>query len=103
MVAFTNGLRRKDFVEELGRTRPKTIAKMMYITNGWADDEDAVSNKRARSPDDDRFRCSNDHKRRGGRNYEDYDGPKKVTVGFINRDDGKGEYHGSGYRNSNRD
>jgi hypothetical protein len=43
--AFSNGLRRKDFIEELGRANPKTIAQLMDIANTWEDGEDAFHNK----------------------------------------------------------
>jgi hypothetical protein len=43
--AFSNGLRCKDFIEELGRANPKTIAQLMDIANRWADGEDAFHNK----------------------------------------------------------
>jgi hypothetical protein len=54
--AFVAGIRRKDLVEDLGRTNPKTIAALMEIANRWADGEDVVHNKRHRSPEDDRNR-----------------------------------------------
>jgi hypothetical protein len=60
--AFNNGLRRKDFVEELGRAKPKTLSDMMDIANKCADGEDAMNNTRARSPEEDCFRCNNDCK-----------------------------------------
>jgi hypothetical protein len=53
---FVVGIRRKDLVEDLGRTNPKTIAALMKIANRWADGEDVVHNKRHRSPEDDRNR-----------------------------------------------
>ena len=46
--AFVAGIRRKDLVEDLGRTNPKTISALMEIANRWADGEDAVHNKRHR-------------------------------------------------------
>jgi hypothetical protein len=101
--AFNNGLRRKDFVEELGRVRLKTISELMDLANKWANGEDAVSNKRARSPEEERYRRNNDSKRRGSRNYEDYDKPNQVAAGFTSRDDRKDEYRSGGYRSSNRE
>ncbi|KAK1616450.1 hypothetical protein QYE76_021967 [Lolium multiflorum] len=44
--AFVAGIRRGDFVEDLGRTNPKTVSALMEIANRWADGEDAVHNKR---------------------------------------------------------
>ena len=43
--AFSNGLRRKDFIEELGRANPKRVFELMDIANRWADGEDAFHNK----------------------------------------------------------
>ena len=31
--AFNNGLRRTDFVEELGRARPSTVGELMDLAN----------------------------------------------------------------------
>jgi hypothetical protein len=56
-------LRRKDFVEQLGRAKPKTISEMMDMANKWTDVEDAVRNKRGRSLDKDHFMRNNDRKR----------------------------------------
>jgi hypothetical protein len=39
--AFTAGLRRSDLVEEIGRTRPTTVAELMEQANKFADGEDA--------------------------------------------------------------
>jgi hypothetical protein len=52
--AFMVGLRRLDLVEELGRTRPKTVSELMEIASRFADGEDAYNNKRAHSPEVDR-------------------------------------------------
>jgi hypothetical protein len=52
--AFSAGLRRSDLVEEIGRTRPTTVAKLMEEANRFADGEDAYNNKRGRSPEADR-------------------------------------------------
>jgi hypothetical protein len=41
-------------VEELGRTRPKTVLKLIEIASRFADGEDAYNNKRAHSPEVDR-------------------------------------------------
>ncbi|KAK1615978.1 hypothetical protein QYE76_021495 [Lolium multiflorum] len=48
--AFVAGVRRADFIEDLGRTNPKTISALMEIANKWADGEDAIYNKRHRNP-----------------------------------------------------
>jgi hypothetical protein len=49
--AFTAGLRRSDLMEEIGRTRPTTVAELMERANKFADGEDAYNNKRGRSPE----------------------------------------------------
>lgn len=100
--AFNNGLRRTDFVEELGRGRPRTVGELMDLANKWANNEDAASNKRARSTEEDRSRRGNDRRRRP-RNYDDYDRPTQVVAGFTSKDDRKDDYRNSGYRGSNRD
>jgi hypothetical protein len=41
-------------VEEIGRTRPTTVAELMEQANKFADGEDAYNNKRGRSPEVDR-------------------------------------------------
>jgi hypothetical protein len=39
--AFTQGLRHGDFVDEMGQTKPKTVAEHMDVANRFADGEDA--------------------------------------------------------------
>ncbi|KAK1694848.1 hypothetical protein QYE76_011545 [Lolium multiflorum] len=63
--AFVAGIRRGDFVEDLGRTNPKTISALMEIANKWADGEDAIYNKQHRSPEE-------DHGNPGGNSRDDY-------------------------------
>jgi hypothetical protein len=52
--AFLAGLRRSDLVEEIGRTKPRTISELIEVANRFADGEDAYNNKRGRSPEVDR-------------------------------------------------
>jgi hypothetical protein len=33
--AFSVGLRRSDLVEELGRTKPKTVSELMEVAHRW--------------------------------------------------------------------
>jgi hypothetical protein len=40
--AFSDGIRREAYIEELCRKKPKTITKLMEIANSWADGEDHV-------------------------------------------------------------
>ena len=90
--AFVAGIRRGDFVEDLGRTNPKTVSALMEIANRWADGEDAVHNKRHRSPEEDRGR-NYQPRRRFPRQYPNYDAPGQISAGFRantggnNRDD----------------
>jgi hypothetical protein len=60
--AFVAGVRRRDLIEELGRSNPRTIAELMEIANRWADGEDVVHNKRQRSPEEDRNRNNNQNR-----------------------------------------
>jgi hypothetical protein len=74
-------------VEEIGRTRPRTVSELMKVANRFADGEDAYNNKRGRSPEVDkssrqrrRYRNSDNQGRRNqiaagynGRNEEDYE------------------------------
>lgn len=53
MDAFSDGIRRESYIEELGRKKPKTITKLMEIANSWADGEDHVRKSRPRSDDED--------------------------------------------------
>ncbi|KAK1662060.1 hypothetical protein QYE76_050219 [Lolium multiflorum] len=43
--AFSDGVRRESYIEELGRKKPKTITKLMEIANSWADGEDNDGNR----------------------------------------------------------
>jgi hypothetical protein len=95
--AFVAGIRRRDLVEELGRSNPRTIAELMEIANRWADGEDAVHNKRQRSPEEDRNRNNNQNRRRF-RNFAEYDGPGQVAAGFRGNNGGN---HRDGYHRSN--
>jgi hypothetical protein len=39
--AFLAGLHRSDLVEDLGRTKPRTVSELMEVANRFADGEDA--------------------------------------------------------------
>jgi hypothetical protein len=52
--AFLAGLRRSDLVEELGRTKPRTVSELMEVANIFTDGEDVYNNKRGHSPEVDR-------------------------------------------------
>jgi hypothetical protein len=52
--AFTIGLHREYFVKEMGRIKPKVVAKLMDVEFRFTDGEDAYYNKRTRSHEVDR-------------------------------------------------
>jgi hypothetical protein len=93
--AFSAGLRRTDLVEEIGRTRPTTVAELVEEANRFADREDAYNNKRGRSPEVDitsrqrRRHCSRDNQGRRGqvaagyeaKEEEDYESRKFQAKG----------------------
>jgi hypothetical protein len=70
------------------------------MINKWANGEDATSNKRARSPEDDQGAETSVRGKRRPRNYDDYDRPIQVAIVFTIKDARKDEYHNNGYRGS---
>jgi hypothetical protein len=46
--AFRDGLFRRDFKEELGRCKPRTIDHLMSLANEWANGEDSSAAPRSR-------------------------------------------------------
>jgi hypothetical protein len=52
--AFSSGLHRSDLVEEIGRTRPRTVSELIEVASRFIDEEDAYNNKSGRSPEVDR-------------------------------------------------
>ncbi|KAK1609540.1 hypothetical protein QYE76_033213 [Lolium multiflorum] len=87
--AFSDGVRRESYIEELGCKKPKTITKLMEIANSWADGEDNVRRPRQRSDDEDDNQPKHDsggrrdrHKRRKNRNYDDNN---LVAAGYSDR------------------
>jgi hypothetical protein len=81
--AFSTGLRRSDLVEEIGRTRPKTVSELIEIASRFADGEDAYNNKRARSPEVDRA----NRQRRMSRNEGGHVRRNQVAVGYERGDE----------------
>jgi hypothetical protein len=77
--AFSEGLRRSDLVEEIGRTRPTTVAELMEQANKFADGEDAYNNKRGRSPEVDRT----SRQRRRHRSRDNQGRRSQVAAGYI--------------------
>jgi hypothetical protein len=89
--AFSAGLCRSDLVEELGRTRPKTVSKLIEIASRFADGEDAYNNKRAHSLEVDRA----SRQRRRSRNENSRTRQNQVAAGYERRNeegDGSREY-----------
>jgi hypothetical protein len=89
--AFSGGLHHLDLVEELGRTRPKTVSELMEIASRFTNGEDAYNNKRARSPEVDRA----SRQRRRSRNKDSRTRRNQVAAGYERRNkegDGTREY-----------
>jgi hypothetical protein len=91
--AFSDGIRRESYIEELGRKKPKTITKLMEIANSWADGEDQVRKPRPRSngeEDDQKYNSCHRrdrHKKRRDRGYETFGDTNIVAVGYSDRRD----------------
>jgi hypothetical protein len=76
--AFLAGLHRSDLVEEIGRTRPRTMSELMEIANRFADGEDAYNNKRGHSIEVDKT----SRKRRRYLNSNNYGRQNQITAGY---------------------
>jgi hypothetical protein len=76
--AFSAGLHCSDLVDEIGRTRPTTVAELMEEANRFANREDAYNNKRGRSPEADRT----SRQRRRHRNRDNQGRRNQVAVGY---------------------
>jgi hypothetical protein len=81
--AFLVGLHRSDLVEELGRTKPRTVLELMEIANRFADEEDAYNNKRAHSPEVDRA----GRQRRRYRNEDSRTRRNQIAAGYERKDE----------------
>jgi uncharacterized protein YPO0396 len=81
--AFSSGLRHSDLVEEIGRTRPRTVSELMEVANRFADGEDAYNNKRGCSPEVDRA----SGQRRRYRNGDNHARQNQVVAGYERRDE----------------
>jgi hypothetical protein len=81
--AFLAGLRRSDLVEEIGRTKPRTVSKLMEVANRFTDGEDAYNNKRGRSPEVDRA----SRQRRRYRNGDSHARRNQIAAGYERRDE----------------
>jgi uncharacterized protein YPO0396 len=80
---FLGGLRRSDLVEEIGRTRPRTVSELMEVANRFANGEDAYNNKIGHSPEVDRA----SRQRQRYRNGDNHARKNQVTVGYERRDE----------------
>jgi hypothetical protein len=69
-------------VEELGRTKPKTLSELMKVANRFADGEDAYNNKRGRSPEVDRA----SRQRQRYRNEDGHARQNQIATGYERRD-----------------
>jgi hypothetical protein len=75
-------------VEEIGRTRPTTVAELMEEANKFADGEDAYNNKRGPSPEVDRT----NKQRRRHHNRDNQGRRNQIAAGYETR--GKEEEEG---------
>jgi hypothetical protein len=94
--AFIVGLRRGDLVEEMGRTKPKTVSDLMDVANRFADGEDACNNKHTRSPEDDRGNRYGGQRRRS-RNHDNYGSHSQVAAGYKDNSYQSNDRKSSGY------
>jgi hypothetical protein len=79
--AFSAGLCRSDLVEEIGRTRPRTVSEPMEVANRFVDGEDAYNSKRGRSPEVNKT----SRQRRRYRNGDNYGRRNQIAVGYEGR------------------
>jgi hypothetical protein len=72
-----------DLVEEVGKTKPRTVSELMEVANRFADGEDAYNNKRGRSPEVDRA----SRQRRRYRNGDNRARRNQIAAGYERRDE----------------
>jgi hypothetical protein len=96
IVAFALGLRRSDLVEELGKSKPRTVSELMEVANGFADGEVSYHNKRARSAEHDRSGRQNNQRRRP-RNNDSRNTRNQVATGYKTSGIEGGKHKNSGY------
>jgi hypothetical protein len=101
--AFINRLQHPEFIEEMGRLKPKKVSKWMDIANRFAYGEDTYHNKRTCSPEDDRSQCYNNQRRRP-RNFESYGSHNQVAARYRdNNDNREDEHRRNSYHADNRE
>jgi hypothetical protein len=115
--AFRDDLLRRDFKEELGRCKPKTVDHLMSLANKWADGEDSIVAPRSRRRSAERDVDAKDQfhfgSRKKGRRYrfDNAENTDMVAVGYIHedRDDNRdlprrgNSYYGSSSRSVSHD
>ncbi|KAK1698062.1 hypothetical protein QYE76_014759 [Lolium multiflorum] len=104
--AFSDGIRRETYIEDLGRKKPKTITKLMEIANSWADGEDNVRRPRPCSDDEDDDQPRHDlggrRDRRKKRKDRGYDDSNMVAAGYSDRRDDRYDDRRDDRRDNNR-
>jgi hypothetical protein len=70
-------------VEELGRTKPRTVSELMEVANRFVDGEDAYNNKRRRSLEVDRA----SRQRRRHYNEDSHARRNQIAAGYERRDE----------------
>jgi hypothetical protein len=81
--AFSTGLHHLDLVEEVGRTKPRTVSELMEVANRFTDGEDVYNNKRGRSPEVDRA----SKQRQRYRNREGHAKRNQIAAGYDRRNE----------------
>jgi hypothetical protein len=81
--AFLAGLRRSDLMEEVGRTKPRTVSELIEVANRFTDGEDAYNNKLGHSPEVDRA----SRRRRRYRNEDSHARRNQIAAGYERRDE----------------
>jgi hypothetical protein len=70
-------------MEELGRTKPRTVSELMEVANRFANGEDVYNNKRACSPEVNRA----SRQRRRSRNEDSRTRQNQIATGYERRDE----------------
>jgi hypothetical protein len=70
-------------VEEIERTRPRTVSELMKVANRFTDGEDAYNNKRGRSPEVDKA----SRQRRRYHNGDNHARQNQIAAGYERRDE----------------
>jgi hypothetical protein len=79
--AFSAGLHCSDLVEEVGRTKPRIVSKLMEVANRFADGEDAYNNKRGRSLEVDKT----SRQRQRYCNGDNHERQNQIAMGYDRR------------------